>query len=165
MSSIFGKQQDIIFMQKALAQAQRAFKADEVPIGAIVVDQEGKILARAYNQMQKRCTQLAHAEALALQKAGKKRGDWRLNGCWVYVTLQPCAMCMNAILLSRCAGVVYGTESHLFGYHLDKGIPVQIYKSDIVQIVPGVCQSQAIDLLQQFFQKKRKKKGELHEEQ
>ncbi len=106
-------------MRQALKLAQKAAVIDEVPIGALVVNEQGVILGRGYNMVEKLCTQTAHAELRALTQAGKKVGDWRLNGCWLYVTLQPCAMCLNSIKLSRIQGVVYGAESPLFGYHLD----------------------------------------------
>jgi len=145
------------FMSLALAQAQKALEKDEVPIGAVVVNEEGAVVARAYNQVEAKKCQIAHAEMLAIQKACKKLGDWRLNGHWVYVTLEPCAMCMNFMKLSRVAGVVYGAESPLFGYHLDKNDGVRVYNSNAVQILGGVLAEKSVSLLKQFFKEKRKK--------
>jgi tRNA(adenine34) deaminase len=158
-SSPFGLQKDMQFMAKALEQARRAFNIEEVPIGAIVVDKEGQILARGYNLIEHRFTQAAHAEIIALSRAGKKLKDWRLEGCWLYVTLEPCAMCMNLCLLSRLAGVVFGTTSPLFGYQLDKKIAFRVYKKDTIHIIGGICADESVFLLKQFFQHKRKKKG------
>jgi tRNA(adenine34) deaminase len=145
------------YMEKALTLAQRAFKIDEVPVGALIVNSHGEIIARAFNKSECSLTQIAHAELLAIAKAGKKVRDWRLQGCWLYVTLEPCAMCMNAIILSRIEGVVFGAESPLFGYHkFDKDMPSWLYKRDNLAIIGGICQEDSRRLLQEFFKKKRK---------
>ena len=149
------------YMSKALALARRAFIADEVPIGAVIVNGRGEIIARAFNQSECKMTQMAHAELLALAKAGKKIGDWRLEDCWLYVTLEPCAMCMNAIVISRIKGVVFGAESPLFGYHkVDKDMPSWLYKRDNLAIIGGICEENSRKLLQEFFKKKRKGNSE-----
>lgn len=149
------------YMQRALTLAQRAADADEVPIGAVIVDAQGAIIARAFNKSECNMSQTAHAELLALAKAGKTLKDWRLEGCWIYVTLEPCAMCMNAIVLSRLSGVVYGAESPLFGFQkFDKHIPSWIYKRDNLAIIGGVCEEDSRSLLQDFFKKKRKQNRE-----
>jgi len=150
-------EKDHFFMNHALAQAQRAFDNDEVPVGAIVVNPEGIIVARGYNKVEMRKCQTAHAEMIAVQKACKKLGDWRLDGYWVYVTLEPCSMCMSFMKLCRVSGVVYGADSPLFGYHLDKDAGLRVYNRNAVQIVSGVCAEEAVSLLKRFFQKKRKK--------
>lgn len=147
----------VFFMKKALVQANRALERDEVPIGAVVVNQEGKIVGRGWNQVEKIGCQIAHAEIIAMKKACKKLGDWRLEGHWVYVTLEPCSMCMSFMKLSRVAGVVYGADSPLFGYHLDKDAGVRVYNRNAVEIVKGVCAETAVSLLKHFFQSKRKK--------
>src|SRR5579863_5175212 len=101
METIFGKKKDLFFMQEALVQAHKAQEKDEVPVGAVVVNVQGEIIARGYNSVEADCSQRSHAESLAIERAGKIVGDWRLQGCWVYVTLEPCQMCMNLITLSR----------------------------------------------------------------
>lgn len=154
--SPFGQEKDSWYMEQALKLARKAAEYDEVPIGAIVVDNEGKIIGRGYNLVEKMCSQTAHAELRAITQAGKKIGDWRLQGCWLYVTLQPCAMCLNSIKLSRCAGVVYGAESPLFGYHLDNTGQVSLYHRDTLAIIKGVNAENAALLLKQFFKQKRK---------
>lgn len=156
METIFGIERDIFFMQSACEEAQKALTQDEVPIGAIIVDGSGTIIARAYNQVEAQHTQCAHAELLALQHAGRVLGDWRLLDCWIYVTLQPCAMCMAAIKLHRLAGLVYGTNSPLFGFHLDNNEVDSVYKNDIIQILSGVGKEKSEQMLKQFFKKKRK---------
>lgn len=151
---------DRFFMKHALVQAYRALEHDEVPVGAIVVSPKGIIIGRGYNQVEKQGCQIAHAEMLAIQEACKHIGDWRLDGHWVYVTLEPCSMCMSFIKLSRVAGVVYGAESPLFGYHLDKDAGLRVYNKNTVQIVRGICAEESVSLLKRFFQNKRKKVNE-----
>lgn len=161
MSSPFGPDKDHFFMSQALKQACLALKYDEVPVGAIVVSPEGKIIGRGFNQAEKRSSQAFHAEMLAIAKAGRKISDWRLNGCWIYVTLEPCAMCINLIRLSRCEGVVYGASSPLFGYQVvDKSSSFSVYKEDVVKIVAGVDKDKAAALLKGFFRLRRTKKKE-----
>lgn len=156
MVTIFGEHADREFMRQALIEAQKAFDAQEVPVGAVIVDASGSIVARAYNQVECQATQAAHAEIGAASCASRKRGDWRLEGCWLYVTLQPCAMCMHFIKMSRFAGLVYGADSPLFGYHLDNLSEHRVYKNDILQIIKGVYANESAELLRQFFKAKRK---------
>lgn len=153
--SIFGAQRDIFFMEQALAQARKALAHDEVPVGAVVVDAHGNIIARAYNAVEKQCSQRAHAESLALARAGKKCNNWRLDGHWLYVTLQPCIMCMGLIRLSRLDGVLYAAPSPLFGSGLDLELPSAVYKREIA-LIGGILQDEATVLLKEFFQTKRK---------
>lgn len=144
------------YMQLALSQAQLAFDANEVPIGAVIVAPNGQILAQACNATESTHSQTAHAELLAIAQAGAIQGDWRLQDCWIYVTLEPCAMCMNAIIISRLAGLVYGAPSPLFGYlKVDKEGSSWLYKRDALTILEGIGQAEAKQLLQQFFKQKR----------
>ena len=159
-SSIFGADRDIWFMQQALKEAHKAYAKGEVPIGAVVVNAKGTIIARGHNYVEKEHTQLAHAEVRAIEKAGKKVGDWRLNNCWLYVTLEPCTMCMGLITLSRIQGLVYGAPSPLFGFHLDNTDNIRVYKGSTLTIIDGIEMESAEALLKLFFQKKRNKKGE-----
>lgn len=146
------------YMKKALAQAQNAFKKDEVPIGALIVDTNGVIISRAFNLVESQHSQTGHAELRAIAKAGKKRGDWRLEGCWLYVTLEPCAMCISAVKLSRLEGIVYGAESPLFGYtKIDKHDSDGLYNKNALGIIGGICKEKSIELLQKFFKSKRKR--------
>src|SRR3990167_10795132 len=107
-------------MNCAYQQALKANKIDEVPIGAILVDATGKIVAVGYNQIEKKGSQLAHAEMQVLAKAAKKMKNWRLSELTLYVTLQPCLMCLGALYLSRVSRVVYGVTSLKFGVSLDQ---------------------------------------------
>lgn len=146
------------FMRQALKMAEKAFDLDEVPVGCVIVH-DGKVIARACNEVERKDTQCAHAEMTALQKAGKKLGDWRLLECELYVTLEPCAMCMYAILLHRVAGVIYGASSPVFGYQLDKQGFDPLYKYDALRIVSGVMQEESAQLMKKFFTSKRHKNG------
>jgi len=153
-TSPFGSQQDLLYMRVALHQARRAARYGEVPIGAIVVDEKGVILAKAYNKVEQKKMQTAHAEIRALERACQLRQDWRLDGCWVYVTLEPCLMCSGLIMLSRCAGIVYGAPSPLFGPRLDT-THLPLYRKGSMQIIAGIAQEEAAALLKQFFKDKR----------
>ncbi|MEI7668333.1 MAG: nucleoside deaminase, partial [Erysipelotrichaceae bacterium] len=97
------------YMRMALKQATIAQSKDEVPVGAIIV-KEGKVIARAHNLRESSQRALAHAEMLAIDKACRKLNTWRLEGCVLYVTLEPCAMCAGASILARLDGVVYGAK-------------------------------------------------------
>lgn len=143
------------YMRLALAQAKKAYKKDEVPIGALIVNQQGEIIARGYNQVELKNTQRAHAEMIALERAAKKIGDWRLNECSLYVTLEPCVMCMGLTSLSRISRLVFGAHSKLFGYQLDRWGVLPLYNKGI-EIKEGVLAQEAIALLRDFFKKKRK---------
>ncbi len=150
---------DHYYMNKALEQAHKALQADEVPIGAIVVDPEGSIIGCGYNQVESKKTQRAHAEVIALEQATQKIGDWRLDGCSIYVTLEPCRMCMSLIQLSRLSSVIYAADSPRFGYQLDNMAISSVYKKDVL-IKKGTCADEAQHVLKLFFQRKRKKKDE-----
>lgn len=144
-------------MNEALAQAECAAAIDEVPIGAVVVNAAGEIVGRGYNGVERDCTQRSHAESLAIEQASKMLGDWRLNGHWLYVTLEPCSMCMGLIKLSRLAGVVYAAPSPLFGFRLDNQEDLWVYKRDAFSIIEGVNKEKSVTLLKHFFHKKRLK--------
>jgi tRNA(adenine34) deaminase len=102
-------QTDMAFMQKALELALKAASLDEVPVGALVV-LDGKIISEAYNIRETQANPVGHAELFAIQAASQKLGRWRLTGCTLYVTLEPCVMCAGAIVLSRVDRVVYGAK-------------------------------------------------------
>ncbi len=155
--TIFGTEKDNQFMGVALDEARLAFQEHEVPIGAVLVNQQGEIIARAHNQVEQRHTQLAHAECQVLSQAGVLNQDWRLENCFVYVTLEPCAMCMYALVLSRVAGVVYGASSPLFGYQLDKDMALWVYNKGSLRIISDIRAQEAAELLKQFFIQHRKK--------
>lgn len=149
---------DRFYMELALRQAEKAYYADEVPVGAVIVGAHGAVVARAYNQTLKRQSPLAHAELLAIARAAKKIGDWRLEGYTLYVTLEPCALCMQAIMASRLSRVVYAAGSPLYGFSLDKYCSFDLYKMPLV-LACGVCQDEAQAYMKQFFKTKRKREN------
>ena len=141
-------------MEQALKQAHKAYAKNEVPIGAVILNKDGKIIARAYNQVEKKETQLAHAELQVLDKASKKMKRWRLNDLTLYVTLQPCMMCMGAAILSRVSRIVYAAKSPLFGCDPGKQEWCGIYK-DSLPVIELQERQDAIKLLKKFFIKQR----------
>lgn len=150
----------IDFMERALKEALKAYQKQEVPIGAVVVDQNGVIIGVGYNQTECKKSQIEHAEMIAIKKACKKMGDWRLNGCSIYVTLEPCLMCFGLIQLSRLHSVTYGAPSTLYGVGLSSAIEnIPPYARDII-IEGGVLQEKSLKLLRLFFKQARgKRKG------
>ena len=105
-------------MEEALAEARRAVDIGEVPVGAVVVSAEGEILARSHNRRQIDMDPTGHAELIAMREAAKALEDWRLEGCTVYVTLEPCPMCAGTMVLSRIATLciwLYGSQSRILG--------------------------------------------------
>lgn len=155
MTSKFGHEKDLHYMKLALEQAQIAAVSGEVPIGAVVIDAQGHPIGQGHNRVEQARCQTAHAEALAIQQACHTKADWRLNGCWLYVTLEPCLMCIGLIKLSRVEGVVFGAASPLFGYRLDNNVAYQLYKDDTITIIEGVCASESATILQRFFKQRR----------
>jgi tRNA(adenine34) deaminase len=144
------------YMNKALAQAAVALRQGEVPIGAIIVDEHGVVIARAYNKIESKQCQSAHAEMLAINLACKKIGDWRLNRCWIYVSLEPCLMCIGLIQLSRIEGVVFGAQSKFFGSGLGDLTHLPSYAKHL-KVEGGIGEKESIALLQSFFKTLRKK--------
>lgn len=141
-------------MKKALLLAKKAAEKDEVPVGALIV-REGKIIARAYNKRETLKSPTAHAELLAIQKAAKKLGGWRLPGCTLYVTLEPCPMCAGAIVNARIPIVVYGAPDPKAGalgsvYDLAQG-----RLNHTPQVISGVLQKECGDVLSDYFKQKR----------
>jgi tRNA(adenine34) deaminase len=158
-TTIFGTVADNMFMQEAYIEAEHAFSLGEVPVGAIVVDAYGDIIARSHNRVEQLHSQAAHAEIEALSYAGKKLKNWRLNHCWLFVTLEPCTMCMGMIRLSRLSGIAYGTHSPLFGYKLDNSPHSPVYQNDML-IVGGLHTEKISSLLQRFFKRQRVQGGQ-----
>lgn len=144
------------FMRLALKEARKAFAKDEVPVGALVVSPEGVILGRGYNKVEQLQCQTAHAEIRAIEKACHKLASWRLINCWIYVTLEPCTMCMSLIQLSRMAGVVFGAASPLYGYRLEETTLDAVSKKNDFTVIEGVGAPEAVSMLKQFFKSKRK---------
>lgn len=149
---------DLKFMEKALSLARKAYTEGEVPVGAVVV-KDGKIIARGYNRREGAKDGTAHAELIAIQKACKKLGGWRLIGCTLYVTLEPCIMCAGAIVNSRVERVVIGThdpKAGAMGSITDVTLLPVNHKPEIEY---GVMEKECSGLLKDFFRELRKKRN------
>lgn len=152
---IIDLQSDHFFMGEALRQALRAYEAEEVPVGAVVV-REGRIIARAYNQVELLKDATAHAEMLALTQAEEACGDWRLSDCTLYVTKEPCPMCAGAIVHVRLARVVFGASDPKAGA---AGSALNLLQFPTLNhhcaITAGLREQECRALLQSFFAEKR----------
>jgi len=148
-------------MHEALRMAMKARAADEVPVGAVVV-REGKIISRAFNQVELLKDATAHAEMVALTAAEAAAGDWRLTDCDLYVTKEPCPMCAGAIVHTRIRRVIFGCSDLRAGA---AGTVMNLLQHNALnhrcQITSGVLQNECTALLQDFFQKKRNLKSEI----
>lgn len=145
---------DLYFMNEAIAEARLAYEKDEVPVGAIIV-QDGNIIARAHNLRETKKNALMHAETMAVDLACKALGGWRLPRCTLYVTLEPCPMCAGAIVNSRIDRVVFGAydrRAGAFGSILDLNAYPLNHKPEIVG---GVMEEECRTMLQEFFKRKR----------
>lgn len=149
--------QDELYMKKALHQARRAALLGEIPIGCVIVS-GGRIVARGFNQRKTRRSTLAHAEITAIDRASRKLGDWRLEGCTMYVTLEPCQMCAGALVQSRIDRVVIGTMNPKAGC---AGSILNILQmpqfNHQVEITYGVLQEECSQVLQDFFKDLRQR--------
>jgi tRNA(adenine34) deaminase len=148
-------QTDEWYMGKALKLASLSENLNEVPIGAVIVDQYGTIIGKGFNRVEHFKFQGHHAEIRALEQATKKIKDWRLEKCTVYVTLEPCMMCISLCALSRVARIVYGASSPLFGSHLESEIIKGHYMKSIQNITAGVLAEESALILKKFFNKRR----------
>lgn len=152
---------DRYFMELALKEAKKAYKLGEVPIGAIIV-RENKVIAKAFNRREVDKSALSHAEVLAIKEACKELGGWRLIGCTLYVTLEPCLMCAGAIINSRIERVVYAADDP------KAGAVRSLYRvledprlNHQVEVVEGILKEESSSLLKQFFAQLRAEKKDL----
>ncbi len=147
----------IDFMKEALDLAGKALKKNEVPIGAVVV-KSGRIISRGYNRREKKQNALMHAEVIAIERACKKLKSWRLDGCELYVTLEPCPMCAGAIANARLERVVYGAKEKTSGDNLCEAILTSNRLNHKCEICfDGRYQGEISQMLSNFFKEKRKK--------
>src|SRR5712691_9417981 len=150
---------DDYYMREALRLARKAYDADEVPVGAVVV-RAGKIIARAYNQVELLKDATAHAEMLALTQAEAAIGDWRLLDCDLYVTKEPCAMCAGAIVHVRLRRLIFGCADPRAGA---AGSVINLLQMPTLnhrcQIASGVLQKECAAILQDFFRKQRERQS------
>ena len=151
------KQTHDYWMKQALIQADKAFKSKEIPVGAVVI-KEDKVIGRAYNQREQLNDPTAHAEIIAITAAANTLGDWRLNGCTLYVTKEPCSMCAGAIINARLDMIVFGC------YDEAEGCCGSLYQlcgdprfKTKVSVMGGIMENQSLSLLKDFFKSRRKK--------
>lgn len=145
------------FMKEALKQAKKAASIGEAPIGAVIV-RNGEIIARGYNKRETKKNALLHAEIIAIDRACKKLGGWRLPNCEIYVTLEPCPMCSGAIINSRIEKVFFGAYDKKSGCC---GSATSLFEAGIFnhrpEIVGGIMESECAEILKIFFSSLRKK--------
>lgn len=147
------------YMKLALEEAKKAYDELEIPVGAIVV-KNGKVIAKAYNEKEKKQDSTKHAEILAIQKATKKLKSWRLYDCDMYVTLEPCSMCAGALIQSRIRKVYIGTMDEKTGACGSVLNLLEDYKfNHKVDVEYGICQVECEKILKDFFKYLRKLKG------
>jgi tRNA(adenine34) deaminase len=150
---------DEYFMREALRQAQKAYAADEVPVGVVVV-RDGKVIARAHNQVELLKDATAHAEMLALTEAEAAVGDWRLTDCDLYVTKEPCAMCAGALVHTRIRRVIFGCADSSAGA---AGTVTNLLQmrgfNHRCEISFGVLQNECAAILRNFFRERRGEQG------
>ena len=147
--------EDEKYMRQAISQAKKAAANGDVPIGCVIV-REGRVIARGYNRRNKDHQSLAHAELIAIRKASKLAGDWRLEDCKMYVTLEPCQMCSGAIVQARIPEVVIGCMNPKAGC---AGSVINLLDMEgfnhRVRIVKGICEKECSEMLTQFFKNLR----------
>lgn len=143
------------YMKEALTLAGESQKKGEIPVGAVVV-KDGEIIGRGYNFREKEKSPIGHAEIMAITAAAKTLGDWRLNGCDIYVTLEPCPMCAGAIINSRIDRVFFGAldkEMGCFGSKADFSV---MNFGTGPEIHAGIMENECKEILKEFFKNKRK---------
>ncbi|RMD46348.1 MAG: nucleoside deaminase [Aquificota bacterium] len=148
--------EDIFFLEEAYKEAIKAYQKDEVPVGAVVV-KDNQIIGRGHNRRIEKKNAIYHAEIVAIEDACKNTGNWRLDGCSIYITVEPCVMCAGAIMQSRIDRVVFGAIDEKGGaviskYNLfsDKKLPFRV-SYDYIKM------NKCSDILKNFFRKKREK--------
>ena len=147
---------DEYFMTEALKEAQKAFDIDEVPIGA-VIEHKGEIIGRGYNRRNTEKNPLMHAEIIAINEAAKVIGDWRIEDCTMYVTVEPCPMCSGAIVQARIPKVVFGTHNAKAGCGGSIINLLQMEKlNHRCEVVSGIMEDECRDMMKMFFKRFKK---------
>lgn len=144
------------YMAIALDEARLAMESGEVPVGAVLIDDEGGVVVRAHNLRETERDATAHAEILAIREAGRRLSRWRLAGCSLYVTLEPCPMCAGAIMAARISRLVYGAPDARAGaVESIFNIPGHPSLAPMPEIAAGVMEDECKALLQKFFAARR----------
>ena len=144
------------YMRLALELAQEAFLAGEIPVGCVIVDENGEIIGRGANTRERTRSALGHAELSAIDEACRHKGDWRLDGCTIYVTLEPCPMCTGAIINSRIPCVIVGAREENFG---SCGSVIDLFSERYGHhpaVYSGILENECTTLLTDFFRNMRK---------
>lgn len=149
--------QEEFFMKEALKEAKKAYKKEEIPVGAIIV-KNGEIISRGHNLKESKLNTLKHAELIAIEKASKQLKGWRLEDCEMYVTLEPCAMCSGALINSRIKKVWIGTMDEKTGTCGSVLNLLEYPFNHKVEIETGILQSECEKILKEFFKELRMKK-------
>ena len=144
------------FMKRALELAREAALNGEVPVGAVIV-KDGKIISEGKNQREQKRSALSHAEIEAIEGANKALGSWRLDGCEIYVTLEPCPMCAGAILNSRISEVIFGAFDKEYGFADSVVNTFSLVRGNKTQVFCGICEEECEKLLNDFFKEVRQK--------
>ena len=151
-------EKEIKYMKEALKEAKKAELIDEVPIGCVIV-KDDKIIARGHNQRETDQSPIGHAEIIAINKASKKLKSWRLEGCDIYVTLEPCIMCSGAIIQSRISKVYYGASDPKGGA---LGSSINVLEAKNInhhsEVISGVMQEECSKIITNYFKQKRQSK-------
>ncbi len=159
-------QDDAFYMKIALEEAQKAYGLGEVPIGAVLVDEEGNIAARGHNMREIWHDATAHAEMIAIREACESLGRWRLSGLTLYVTIEPCPMCAGAIVMSRVDRVVYGsTDARAGACESVFNIPGNPTLNHRPVITAGVLQEECAGIMKRFFKMRREQQKGLKKQQ
>ena len=146
------------FMKEAIKQAKKAYDKEEIPVGAVIV-KDGKIIARGYNKKEEKKDTTQHAEIIAIQKASRKIGAWRLQDCEMYVTLEPCAMCTGALIQARLKRVYIGTMDPKTGACGSVLNLLEDYKfNHKVEVETNIMQKECEKILKDFFKYLKSKK-------
>lgn len=153
------KQEDAFYMCAALAEADQAYALGEVPIGAVLVDEAGEIVARGHNLRERDHDATAHAEMIAIRAACERLGRWRLSGLTLYVTIEPCPMCAGAIVMSRVDRVVYGGTDYKAGACESLfNIPGHPALNHHPEVTAGVLAEECAGIMKRFFRERRARK-------
>lgn len=143
------------YMERALALAQKAYDMGEIPVGALVIDSQGAVIGEGYNQRETLLSPTAHAEVLAIEQAARALGSWRLTGCTLYVTLEPCPMCAGAAMNARLARIVYGAFDEKNGACASVAALFDEKFTHIPRVRSRILEERCGDILTRFFRQLR----------
>ena len=152
MNNIYNEEQDVFFMKQAIKEANKAFNSGEVPVGVCIV-KDSKIIARGHNKREVLKDATAHAEIIAIKKACKVMDNWRLSGCTIYVSLEPCLMCYGAILNARIDRLVYGAENKNNNIDIEKIKQSESVMNHKLIVEGGVLEDESNLLIKNFFKR------------